>query len=75
VSSPTVRLNVDLFHDAYTAQLAAFVETVRSDKGSGRLSEDAPGGEDARAALAIALACVRSVEEKRPVRVAEGSQA
>jgi myo-inositol 2-dehydrogenase / D-chiro-inositol 1-dehydrogenase len=75
VSSPTVRLNVDLFHDAYTAQLAAFVETVRAGAGAGRLSPDVPVGEDARAALAIALACIRSVEEKRPVRVAEGSQA
>jgi myo-inositol 2-dehydrogenase/D-chiro-inositol 1-dehydrogenase len=65
VSSPTTRLNTDLFHDAYTAQLTGFIETVRSGEVSG------PTGEAARAALAIALACIRSVIEARPVRIAE----
>jgi myo-inositol 2-dehydrogenase / D-chiro-inositol 1-dehydrogenase len=61
----TVRLNIDLFRDAYTAQLASFMEAVRDGKVRG------PGGEDARAALAIALACVHSVNEGRPVSLAE----
>jgi myo-inositol 2-dehydrogenase / D-chiro-inositol 1-dehydrogenase len=56
------RRNLDLFHDAYTAELAAFADCVRT----GATPE--PGGKDARAALAIALAAVRSVETGSPVR-------
>lgn len=63
VSSDTWRLDTDHFVGAYTAQLAAFVASVRSGKNAGA------GGEDARAALAIALACIQSVQEKRPVRL------
>lgn len=63
VSSDTWRLDTDHFVGAYTAQLAAFVASVRSGKNTG------PGGEDARAALAIALACIKSVQENRPVRL------
>ena len=65
VCSASTRLNLDLFHDGYTAQLASFMEAVRSGMVQG------PTGEDARAALAIALACVHSVNERRPVRLAE----
>jgi myo-inositol 2-dehydrogenase/D-chiro-inositol 1-dehydrogenase len=65
VCSTTTRLNVDLFRDAYTAQLASFVDAVRSGVVQG------PVGKDARAALAIALACVHSVNEGRPVGLAE----
>lgn len=65
VCNATTRLNTDLFQDGYTAQLAGFVDAVRSGVVSG------PGGEDARAALAITLACVHSVSEGRPVRMAE----
>ncbi|WP_211463920.1 Gfo/Idh/MocA family oxidoreductase [Collimonas silvisoli] len=65
INSPTTQLNIDLFHDAYTAQLVEFVATVRSGEVQG------PSGEAARAALALALACIRSVTEARPVRLAE----
>ncbi|HMC48981.1 MAG TPA: Gfo/Idh/MocA family oxidoreductase [Caballeronia sp.] len=65
VCNATTRLNTDLFQDGYTAQLASFMDAVRSGVVSG------PGGEDARAALAIALASVHSVSERRPVRLAE----
>ena len=65
VCNATTRLNTDLFQDGYTAQLASFMDAVRSGVVSG------PGGADARAALAIALACVHSVSERRPVRLAE----
>jgi myo-inositol 2-dehydrogenase/D-chiro-inositol 1-dehydrogenase len=58
-SSPTVRLNTELFADAYVAELAAF---VNGDAG-------APTGEDARRALAIALAAVESVRSGSPVAV------
>lgn len=53
-----------LLADAYTAELAAFVRAVRD--GTPALVT----GEDARAALAIALAAVESVRAGRPVAVA-----
>jgi myo-inositol 2-dehydrogenase/D-chiro-inositol 1-dehydrogenase len=65
VQSPTTRRNVDLFHDAYTAELASFVDCVRTR------TTPQPTGEDARAALAIALACIRSVQDGRPVEIAD----
>jgi myo-inositol 2-dehydrogenase/D-chiro-inositol 1-dehydrogenase len=65
VSAGTWRRNIDLFHDAYVAQLAAFAGSVRTGATSG------PAGEDARAALAIALAAIRSAETGGPVRLDE----
>jgi myo-inositol 2-dehydrogenase/D-chiro-inositol 1-dehydrogenase len=59
----TVRGDQELFPGAYTAELAAFVEAVRTG------SPAAVTGEDARAALAIALAAAESVRTGRPVRV------
>jgi myo-inositol 2-dehydrogenase/D-chiro-inositol 1-dehydrogenase len=50
VASDTWRRNVDLFHDAYSAELAYFADCVR-------------GG----AALAVALAAIRSVQAGGPV--------
>jgi myo-inositol 2-dehydrogenase/D-chiro-inositol 1-dehydrogenase len=61
----TVRGDQELFGDAYTAELAAFVHAVRTGTA-------APvTGEDARAALAIALAAAESVRARRPVRIDE----
>jgi myo-inositol 2-dehydrogenase / D-chiro-inositol 1-dehydrogenase len=68
VAADTWRRNIDLFHDAYTAELAAFADCVRS----GATPE--PGGKDARAALAIALAAIGSVETGRPVRLSTVEQ-
>jgi myo-inositol 2-dehydrogenase/D-chiro-inositol 1-dehydrogenase len=65
VSNDTWRRDTDHFVHGYTAQLAAFVATVRSGIVNG------PTGEDARAALAIALACIKSVSEKRTVSFSE----
>jgi myo-inositol 2-dehydrogenase/D-chiro-inositol 1-dehydrogenase len=54
-----------LLAGAYVAEMAAFVEAVR-------YQEPAPvGGDDARAALTIALAAAESVRSGRPVRIAE----
>jgi myo-inositol 2-dehydrogenase/D-chiro-inositol 1-dehydrogenase len=64
-SVETVRSDQELLADAYVAELAALVDAVRAG---------APvpvGGEDARAALAIALAAARSVEAGRPIRIDE----
>jgi myo-inositol 2-dehydrogenase/D-chiro-inositol 1-dehydrogenase len=61
----TVRGDQELFADAYAAELAAFVDAVRT-------GTPAPAtGEDARAALAIALAAAQSVRAGRPVRLEE----
>jgi myo-inositol 2-dehydrogenase/D-chiro-inositol 1-dehydrogenase len=61
----TVRGDQELFAGAYTAELAAFVHAVRT----GTAPEVT--GEDARAALAIALAAAESVRTGTPVRIDE----
>lgn len=65
MSAPTVRGDVELFGAAYVAELATFVESVRTG------SQAQVTGRDARAALVIALACARSVQEHRPVLISE----
>ncbi|WP_073263182.1 Gfo/Idh/MocA family oxidoreductase [Cryptosporangium aurantiacum] len=57
----TVRGDVELFLDAYTAEFAEFANAVRAGR------EPAVTGRDARRALAVALACVESVTTNRPV--------
>lgn len=64
-STDTTRLNIDLFHQAYTDELASFADAVRTGDVVGAR------GEDARAALAIALACRASVERNTVVRLGE----
>ncbi len=61
----TVRGDQELFPGAYTAELLAFTDAVRT-------ATPAPvTGEDARAALAIALAAAECVRAARPVRLSE----
>ena len=67
-SVDTVRSDQELLADAYTAELAAFVAAVRDGTGA------AVGGEDARAALVIALAAAESARTGRPVRLLETGQ-
>ncbi|MGP4727606.1 Gfo/Idh/MocA family oxidoreductase, partial [Agrobacterium deltaense] len=64
VSNDTWRRDTDHFIQAYTAQLASFVEAARSG-----VVQNAPTGADARNALAIALAAIESVSKKQPVPV------
>ncbi|MFK4358402.1 MULTISPECIES: Gfo/Idh/MocA family oxidoreductase [Rhodococcus] len=61
VLADTPRVNIELFHDAYVAQLAHFADCI--------LSGSAPSvdGLDARNALEIALAAKESVETGLPV--------
>jgi len=65
VKADAVRRNIDLFHEAYTAELVHFVESVQSGT-----TPDVTG-EDARAALVIALAAIESVRSGKPDRIAD----
>lgn len=56
VARPTRRSDTELFADAYAGELAAFCAAVQSS------TTPVATGEDARAALRIALACIESVE-------------
>lgn len=57
----TVRGDVELFRDAYTAEFAEFADAVRNHR------EPAVTGRDARRALTLALASVESVRSGLPV--------
>src|SRR4051794_11145996 len=64
-SAQTARSDQELMAGAYVAELVAFVDAVRNRR-------PAPvGGQDARSALAIALAAAESARTGRPVRIAE----
>lgn len=65
VHARTVRRDTDLFAAAYTAELTHFVACART------AATPQVTGHDARRALALALACIRSVQERRPVRLEE----
>lgn len=61
----TVRSDQELFPDSYVGELSAFVDAVRAG------TPATVSGEDARAALAIALAAAESVRSRRSVRIDE----
>jgi myo-inositol 2-dehydrogenase/D-chiro-inositol 1-dehydrogenase len=65
VAAECVTYDQDLFHDAYVAELAEFTDAVRSGR------TPSVTGEDARAALSIALAAIESVTTSGPVRVSD----
>lgn len=80
IASETSRLNIHLFHDAYTAELAHFADDVAARRSySGKRSTAAhspaavaaPGGVDARNALAVALAAFKSADTGLPVAISE----
>ncbi|MCQ9165729.1 MULTISPECIES: Gfo/Idh/MocA family oxidoreductase [unclassified Arthrobacter] len=69
LSADTPRLNIELFKQAYTDELADFAAGIAGlpeivGKGT------TPGGADARRALATALACIESVRTGAPAGVA-----
>jgi myo-inositol 2-dehydrogenase/D-chiro-inositol 1-dehydrogenase len=68
VASPTRRSDTELFPDAYAGELASFCRAVRAG------SAPEVGGEDARAALAVALACIESVETGGTVAVRDADR-
>ena len=59
----TLRYDQDLLFDAYVDELKDFVDAVKNNKPT------SVTGEDARSALLIALACIESYKEKKPVKV------
>ncbi|MFF1880647.1 Gfo/Idh/MocA family oxidoreductase [Pseudarthrobacter sp. NPDC058196] len=76
IGSETTRLNIHLFHDAYTEELAHFADDVAARRGyagapSAASAVTAPGGVDARNALAVALAAFKSAETGLPVEVSQ----
>ena len=62
----TVRGDVELMLDAYTAEFVEFAVAVTQQR------DPYVTGEDARRALAVALACVESVKKHAPVSVSTG---
>ncbi|MEZ2389412.1 Gfo/Idh/MocA family oxidoreductase [bacterium RCC_150] len=73
LSAETPRLNVELFREAYTDELVDFAAAVRARREGGQPPSYAftltPGAADARRALAMALACIESVQRGAPVAV------
>ncbi|GGN78908.1 myo-inositol 2-dehydrogenase [Streptomyces albiflavescens] len=65
ITAECVGYDQDLFRDAYVAELADFTDRVRTGRAP------AVTGEDARAALSIALAAIQSVTVGAPVRIDE----
>lgn len=65
VAADTARADTDLFADAYAGEFASFAAAVRA----GTTPEVT--GEDARAALLVALAAIESVRTGRTVEIAE----
>lgn len=65
IAASPVRLNLELFRDAYIEELVHFVKCLRNG------CRPEVTGEDARAALVIALASIESVKANRPIRTAE----
>ncbi|MCU1530706.1 MAG: dehydrogenase [Arthrobacter sp.] len=75
IGAATVRRNVDLFRDAYTAELAHFVDAVKARRDGRQVPGiPGPGGTDARNALAVALAAMRSAETGLPVEISSIAQ-
>lgn len=65
ISVDTCRKDTELLYDAYIAEVTSFVDCVRSGK------SPYVTGEDARNALSIALACIKSIQTARPVKLEE----
>ena len=63
IQADTQRMDTDLLRDAYIAELNHFVDCLRTGE------KPLASGEDARAALAIARACIESVQQGKPVRL------
>lgn len=65
ISQQTLRSDEEMFADAYVAEVSQFADAIRTG------STPPVTGEDARKALRVALAAMKSYEERRPVQLAE----
>jgi myo-inositol 2-dehydrogenase / D-chiro-inositol 1-dehydrogenase len=65
INQQTLRSDEEMFVDAYTQELADFAEAVRGN------APPPVTGEDARRALEVALAAMKSHEESRPIQLKE----
>lgn len=63
VHQQTLRSDEEMFHEAYVQELADFADAVRTN------GVPPVTGQDARAALQVALAAMASYEEHRPVQI------
>lgn len=66
VSASTFRMDTLHFPDAYTAQIQHFTDSVLQGR-----PHTGPGGADARAALAVALGCIASIQQNRAIRLSD----
>ncbi|MCV4343400.1 Gfo/Idh/MocA family oxidoreductase [Pseudomonas capsici] len=64
IQADTQRMDTDLLRDAYIAELNHFADCLRTGE------KPLASGEDARAALAIARACIESVQQGKTIRIA-----
>lgn len=64
LSADTARGDVELLGEAYVGELAEFADAIREGR------SPSVTGKDARRALAVALACIESVQTHRPAPVA-----
>ena len=73
VQADTLRMDTERFLASYTAEFRAFVAAVRAGQAGqmGQAGGHIPGGRDAKLALAVALAAIRSVETGAPVQMSE----
>jgi myo-inositol 2-dehydrogenase / D-chiro-inositol 1-dehydrogenase len=62
----TIRGDVEMFRDAYTAEFVEFTNAVRESR------TPAVTGEDVQRALIVALACIESFKTATPVLVDKG---
>lgn len=63
ISIDTARRDTDLLRDAYIAELADFIRCVRTG------NTPKATGQDARNALNIALACIASIQQSKPIKI------
>lgn len=63
IAVETSRLDSDLLREAYVAEMAEFARCIQTGE------TPRATGEDARNALAIALACIASVQQNQPVKL------
>ncbi|MCJ0925881.1 Gfo/Idh/MocA family oxidoreductase [Mammaliicoccus sciuri] len=63
INIETSRQDTDLLHDAYVEELFDFSECIIND------SETRSNGQDAKKALSIALACIESFKQNKPIKI------